>query len=327
LINFVTVAGLGGPLRHLLPTLDPPTRRWSYERLVRKTRLPMGTWIFTDHERMSAFELNVAAAVAEQLQRAGCKVINHPAQVKSRAALLDALWRAGINAFRAFRADEAPQPTRFPVFIRREYDHRGDARELIHSQAELDAALAALRADGVPLQGRLVIEYAGQESAPGIWYRGSSYRVDDTIIAHHLALDRRWLVKDGFGAAELEAYPDREAFLAQERAFVMNNEYAEQMRQVFDIAGIQYGRVDFGFLDGRLQIYEINTNPTHASEKKVFGGIHPKREDVQRHSERRLHEALNATDTDATGMVQLSGPLLKRQRQVFPVRPAAMRRN
>lgn len=326
MINFVTTAGFGAPVKHLLPALKRPTRRWTYERLVRRASLPHGTWVFTDHERLSAFEIGVAAAAAEQLRRAGCKVLNHPAEVRTRFGLLDALWREGINAFRAYRADESPKPERFPVFIRREYDHRDDARDLIHSQVELDAALGKLRAGGVPLQGRLVIEYASTEAAPGIWYRGSAYRVGDVVIPHHMALDGKWLVKHGFDRAELEAYDGQREFIEAERAFVTEEGHVQLLRRVFDIAGITYGRVDFGFLGDRVQIYEINTNPNHGSPKQVFGDIHPLREPTQRFSEQRLHDVLDATDIGTSGSVALTEPLLAVQRRFFPIRPSVMRR-
>jgi hypothetical protein len=40
-----------------------------------------------------------------------------------------------------------------------------------------------------------------------------------------------------------------------------SNPYAEHLRKVFDVAGIEYGRADFGMYRGRIQVYEINTNP------------------------------------------------------------------
>lgn len=327
MINFVTAAGHGSTLRHLMPSLGVPARRWSYERLVRRSRLPRGTWIFTDHERLSPFEISVAAELAECLRRAGCRILNHPARVLTRFALLDALHAAGINDHRAFRADENPAPTRFPVFIRREFDHRGNDRVLLRDRSELDAALSGLRAAGVPLVGNLVVEYSGEEASPGIWYRGSAYRAGDDIIAHHMALDDKWLVKDGFDAGRLRSFDHREAFLARERAFVGDNEHAQLLRRVFDIAGLEYGRADFGFVDNRLQIYEINTNPNHASEEAVFGNIHPDREESQRSSERRLREAIANLDTAPDGSVTLTGPLLERQQQILPIRQPAMRRS
>ena len=33
------------------------------------------------------------------------------------------------------------------------------------------------------------------------------------------------------------------------------------MKPAFDLAGIDYGRVDFGLVEGKPQIYEINNNP------------------------------------------------------------------
>ena len=47
----------------------------------------------------------------------------------------------------------------------------------------------------------------------------------------------------------------------EEYEFVSTNPFAEALRPVFEIAGVDYGRVDFGLVGGRPQIYEINTNP------------------------------------------------------------------
>jgi len=326
MLNFVTAAGHGWTLRHMLRTLKVPTRRWSYEQVIRQSRLPHGTWVFTDHERLSGFELSVAGEVAEQLRRAGCRVLNHPARVLTRMALLEALADAGINRFRAYRADEAARPVRYPVFLRREYDHRQDGRVLLANEAELEAALAALRAEGVPLVGRLIIEFAGEETVPGIWYRGSAYRAGDAIIAHHMALDDQWLVKDGFDAARLEAYPQRDSFIEAERKFVADNQHAELLRRVFDMAGLDYGRVDFGFAGGQLQVWEINSNPTHGEQNSLFGTSHPGRVATLRVAEDRLHAALAALDTAGEGSVELTGEILREQRQFFPFRLPVWRR-
>lgn len=241
--------------------------------------------------------------------------MNHPAAVKSRFVQLDALWRAGINRFRAYRADEAPSPSRFPVFIRREYDHNVQGRSLIYSQAELESVLAGRQSRGVPLSGHLIVEFASDEAAPGIWYRGSAYRVADEIIAHHMAIDSHWLVKDGFDSKRLSEYDRRQEFIARERSFVMDNEHSELFRRAFDSAGIEYGRADFGFLDNQIQIYEINTNPNHGSEADVFGDIHPDREAAQRFSEQRLRESLDRIHTVPTGSVLLRGRQMAAQQK------------
>ena len=47
----------------------------------------------------------------------------------------------------------------------------------------------------------------------------------------------------------------------EEYRFVADNPFGPELRKVFDLAGIEYGRADFGLVGGRPQIYEINTNP------------------------------------------------------------------
>ena len=37
--------------------------------------------------------------------------------------------------------------------------------------------------------------------------------------------------------------------------------FMETIKQVFEIANIEYGRVDFGIVAGKPVFYEINTNP------------------------------------------------------------------
>ena len=40
-----------------------------------------------------------------------------------------------------------------------------------------------------------------------------------------------------------------------------DNLYAEQVKPIFELARIDYGKIDFAFLGGRMQVWEINTNP------------------------------------------------------------------
>ncbi len=42
---------------------------------------------------------------------------------------------------------------------------------------------------------------------------------------------------------------------------ILTNPHSAHLMRAFEIAGIEYGRADFGFRDGRIQIFEINTNP------------------------------------------------------------------
>src|SRR5690606_36355005 len=48
----------------------------------------------------------------------------------------------------------------------------------------------------------------------------------------------------------------------EERDFVCAEGDPFGLMAAFEAGGIEFGRADFGIVDGRVQIYEINTNPT-----------------------------------------------------------------
>ena len=66
----------------------------------------------------------------------------------NRYELLRNLHAAGINPFTAYRAEEHPLPSRFPVFVRYEKDHLTPISDLLPDQAALNAKLSSLREQG-----------------------------------------------------------------------------------------------------------------------------------------------------------------------------------
>ena len=320
MINFVTTRSHRYTLRRLVADLGRNRcRKWTYETIFTRRSLPGGTWIFTDHERLSRFELSLAARIAALLEQGGATVLNRPARVRFRYDLLTALKQAGINRFSAWRCETMPKPDRFPVFIRSEFDHNSASLELIDNQQDLDAAIAGMQRSGVPLVGQLVIEYAGAEVAPGVWQRFAAYRAGDAVIAHHNVVDFRWVAKDVEDKARLYSHPDYKEFIANERRFVEQNLYEDVLRRAFDIAGIDYGRADFSIVDGVPQIYEINTNPKHASRRALERETHPDRLSTQLKADDRLRQSILATDTPDRGPIAMDDPALRRQ-QTFAAR-------
>lgn len=307
MINFVTTRSHAYTVRHLIRQLGD-ARHWSYERLFRQKQLRSGTWIFTDHERLSNFEIALAAKVANRLERGGARVLNHPARVRGRHDLLKALNSAGINRFSAWRCEDQPRPNSFPVFIRNEFDHLSADLELIPDQPGLDAAISRMRGNGTPLAGKLVIEYAGQEVSPGIWQRFATYRAGDRLIAHHNVVDFRWAAKDAREPAQLLAHPMFATFIENERRFVEGGMYEDVLRRAFDLAGIDYGRADFSLVDGRPQIFEINTNPAHGSHREIYRDTFPERIETQKLAEDRLYNALRGVNTPAGDRIALDDP-------------------
>lgn len=314
MIHFVTTRDHAYTLTNLVDRLGHGRCRiHHYERLFQHKRLPGGTWIFTDHERLSAYELGLAARVAARLEKGGARILNHPARVLRRFDMLTALKNADINRFSVWRAETFPSPGSFPVFIRNEYDHDAANPPLILDQAALDLALADLQERGHSLVGKLVIEYAGEEVAPGVWQRLQTYCVGGTVIAHTNVIDFRWQVKDSGEIGAVERHPQFEQFLANEQAFISRNLHADTLRRAFELAHIDYGRADFAIVNGRPQIYEINTNPNHADHDALFREIHPRRAAIQKFSEDALERALLATDGPCDGKIRIKDPMLRPQ--------------
>ena len=51
------------------------------------------------------------------------------------------------------------------------------------------------------------------------------------------------------------------ALLAEQRRFLETDPHRSGLAEVVRIAGVDYGRVDYAFRSGRLQVWEVNTNP------------------------------------------------------------------
>jgi hypothetical protein len=41
-----------------------------------------------------------------------------------------------------------------------------------------------------------------------------------------------------------------------------------QIKQVYELAQIEYGRIDYGLVNGKIQVFEINTHPMLLNHKR-----------------------------------------------------------
>jgi hypothetical protein len=182
-------------------------------------------------------------------------VLNDPAQALGRFGLLRALHRKGINGFDAYRVDSLETPARWPVFLRLEGNHSAPVSGLLHNEAELEEAIERSLEGGAPRNALLIIEYAAETVRPGLFRKLSVFKVAGRLLGYTCVHDDHWLVKYGQpGIAPAELYDE-------EYSFVAHNPFAAAVEPAFQLAGIDYGRVDFGLVCGRPQIYEINSNP------------------------------------------------------------------
>jgi len=308
MIVLIATRGNGYTLRSLangtfgVPT--PTIRMTHYERMFRAWRVPRATYLFGDLERLAPWELRLASELYRSMTVAGLRCLNNPARAMARVELLTALYNAGINPFSVLRADAAPRPKRFPVFIRSESDHAKPEAELYQSQEQLDLALQTIRKSGMPLRDLLVVEQWAERYSDTLWAKWGTWRIGERMIVEHMAVDNTWLVKAG----DHDKVTD--AIAATEHDAVSSNRFAAELRYAFDIAGIEFGRGDHAMVGGRTVIYEINTNP-------FLGPFVPDRRVIRRQTQilarTVIAKALAEIDTSERGRVSLAGIPMRRR--------------
>jgi len=315
MLRFLTTRGHEYTVKHLVEhdmtgAEAPDCAVENYDQFLRKNEVPSGAYIFTDMERLMPWELRVLGEAYGAL--AGdprCRVLNNPARVMCRYELLRNMWEEGINEFQAIRADERRWPERYPVFLRHEQDHgRPLSAELLKNREELAAALKKAQAEGMSLRGLLIVGYAA-EAFSGPWFRKfNTFRVGSEVFAHHLVIEDSWVVKYGNDNVK---HPEEYKIFEQD--FVKENWHADVLRRVFKIAGIEYGRADWGIVKGKVQVYEINTNPYLSGDA---GSTNTTRVATMAMSTRKLCESLGELEKGTEqGTVKLGGKLLEEWRK------------
>lgn len=228
-----------------------------YESFEPHMRLGGGTHIISAVDQLTPAQRAAVTTVHDRLRasRPPVRFINPPSQVQLRYELTTTLWREGINTFRSHRATDADRITRFPVFLREESRHTGNKSGLLHDAASLRRAILALRLRGYRLKDLLIVEFCDTKDAKGAYRKYSAFRVGDAIVPAHMMAGGDWMMK------ALRSSPDEE-LAREELAYIEQNPHETLLRRVFDLAHIQFGRIDYGVLNGVPQVWEINTNPT-----------------------------------------------------------------
>ena len=209
-----------------------------------------------------------------------------------RYPLLTALADRGVNRFRALRLDEAPGAIRHPSFLRAERSHDGPLTPLVASDAELASAAQALLARRRDLARGdvLAVEWCDTRSPDGLWRKWSALRVGDALVPRHVLVARDWVVKK----------PDlvNDDVVREEAEFIERFPHRAEVAAVFDLAGVEYGRIDYAFAGGRIQVFEINTNPVVVPAPARLA---PERLPSQSRSAALALEALQSLDAGLPG--------------------------
>lgn len=241
---------------------DPDIRRelfervtlLSYEKLFTLHELPVGSYVFADLERLTVGETERAALCWNALVAAGpsVRLFNHPSASMRRYELLRYLHQEGINHYDVQRLTEPFRLQRFPVFIRAEDSHfEEDMGPLLHCKAELEQANADLLVAGKSRENKLIVEYIDVRDESGSFHFFTACLAAGEIIFMGHSQSRHWVVK-ALGNAL-----DRQAAL---QAYVLA--HGPMLKRIFQLAHIDYGRIDYALVNGKIQVFEINTNPT-----------------------------------------------------------------
>ena len=230
----------------------------TYEALLADptTEAPPGTYIFSDIERLSPTDAVRAAEARDSIleQVADARILNHPTRSMRRYELLRTLFERGDNTFNAYRLAEGHQPQRWPVFIREEHEHTKNLTKLLYSPEELRVAVAGLDARGVSREDKLVVEFCDTRDDQGLFCKHSAFLIGERMIPRDAMASRDWVVQGQVQVTTPEV-------LEKERRYIESNPHERQLREIFRLTRIDYGKIDYSMLGDRLQVWEINTNP------------------------------------------------------------------
>jgi hypothetical protein len=245
-------------IRTEFPHLSSLIKIRTYEELLPRNVVAPGLHIFTDFDRLSAKEVGRASQIADFVRNGlgDQAVVNHPREVLGRFELIEAMKAQG-NQFSAFRADEIKTgiSPRFPVFLRRDKSHQGSISGLLHDWDQLLTTID-LAAHDIPISDIRVVEFCDTRDAEtGLFTKYSAHHIGGKIIPDHVIFSKKWMLR----RSDIVT-PD---LVEKELDYVLNNPHEHEIKKIFEIANIGYGRIDYSFsaTDGSMQVWEININP------------------------------------------------------------------
>lgn len=242
--------------RALTPLLSPR----HYEQFIQPQPQPLTEiYIFSDLERVNAQGLHILGKAWDQLLKRQPPLIllNNPHRFHKRLELLQYLYQQGINTFTAYplNPEALPENLHFPVFLREANDHEGPRSDLLLTPTDLAQAIAEWKAQGSPGHTPIITEFIDTRDAQGRYQKYGAFRIGDTIVPAHIQTSDHWMVK----ASSSEP---TEELIAQEWEYIQTNPHQAELMNIFKMAHVDYGRIDYTLVEGRIQVFEINSNPT-----------------------------------------------------------------
>ncbi len=235
--------------------LAPSLRILPYRTLYRIRTFPPGVYIFTDFDRLDSAQREQLAQLVDALEGSGMLVLNHPSRALGRFDLLRRLHTEGLNAFNVYRLADWRRARRFPAFIRAESGHERPLTDLLAGPSALGRQAEALMAEREDVSDLMIVEFGNARGADGRFRKYSAYRIGNEIYGQHCFSSGDWWIK--FAGSDFKEHGFEEHL-----KYVADNPHRAQLARIFEVAGIDYGRIDYCVVEGKVQTFEINTNPT-----------------------------------------------------------------
>src|SRR5262249_42856670 len=132
--------------------------------------------------------------------------------------------------------------------------HNGSQTALLPDVRSLERALTELLLRGYRRTDLLIVEFCDVRSPDGLYRKYSAFRVGDRLLPRHLHVSDSWVCKARTCLVTEET-------VDEERRYFEDRPHDVGLWDVFRIANIEFGRIDYSIIDGVPQVWEINTNP------------------------------------------------------------------
>jgi len=232
-----------------------PVKIISYEEAVMVRSFKDAVMIFCDIERFTEDWISAPRKLYDKIVSDGPKrILNNPWKSLRRYELLKKLKEEGINSFNIHRPPVEGKSIKYPVFLRNELDHYGPVSKLLTSETDLKHQLKSARAHRPGPFSPLIVEYCNTSSSDIRYHKYGAFYLWNTVVPRHLFFCDTWMVK-----GTNDQLPED---INRENDYINNNYFQEQIHNIFKMANIEYGRIDFAKTDRGIEVFEINTNPT-----------------------------------------------------------------
>lgn len=271
----------------------------TYQKLFSRQAVPAGALVFTDFDLLQSYELDAAAHMANIVaaQRPDLPILNHPARACERFDLLDRLYQMGLNPVEVTRLSGGQSPQHYPLFLRAEDGWAGPETDLLYGPADLEQVITAQSTSGRPTKRRITVRYCGETDDDGYFRKYGAFIIGGRIVSQHIMRNPNWVVKNS-------GRVDDAAFIEEERRYCERNPHEAFLLSVAKVGGITFGRIDYGFWQGKPVVFEINLNPTFPGMKHSSKPERDKRKSALFQQLEDAFSAINPGDAASKGIIE-----------------------